>query len=83
MREDMEKPENTVNPRGNIDISKRGRAHTPIDGFLEKIGTARHVHTNRLHVGIAATLLGRQVNLSGNDYFKIRAIFESSIKPHF
>jgi exopolysaccharide biosynthesis predicted pyruvyltransferase EpsI len=83
MREDMEKPEGAEIPQGNVDISKGGRAHTPIDGFLEAIGQYRHIHTNRLHVGIAGALLGRQTTLSANNYFKIRAIYQSSVEPFF
>ena len=82
-RADREAPEGFEMPEGNRDISNEGRAYTPLDGFLEGIGQFRKVRTNRLHVGIASALLGRDTELSGNDYFKIRAIYDSSMREHF
>lgn len=82
-REDVEAPKGQVLHKTNRDISKLGKAHTPIGGFIEAIDPFETIHTNRLHVGIASALLGKKVNLYANDYFKIRAIYESSIKPYF
>jgi exopolysaccharide biosynthesis predicted pyruvyltransferase EpsI len=64
----------------NRDLSKFGRAQYPVDGFIRTIASYREIHTNRLHIGIAAALLGRQTYLSGNNYFKIRAIYKSSME---
>jgi exopolysaccharide biosynthesis predicted pyruvyltransferase EpsI len=47
--------------------------------FLKVLLQARRVYTNRLHVGIGAALLGKQVQLSDNSYGKIRAVFEASL----
>ncbi|MCG7572982.1 hypothetical protein MHM39_05335 [Phaeobacter sp. CNT1-3] len=82
-REDGEAPEGFELPDGNIDVSKFGRAHTPIDGFVRHIAQYERIETNRLHVGIAAALLKREVQISSNDYFKIGAIFDSSIRDYF
>lgn len=82
-REDIEAPKGQILHRTNQDISKLGKAHSAIDGFIEAIDRFGTIHTNRLHVGIASALLGKTVNLYANDYFKIRAIYESSIKPFF
>lgn len=82
-REDTEAPKGQILHKSNRDISKLGKAHTPIEGFIEAIDQFETIHTNRLHVGIASALLGKKVNLYANDYFKIRAIYESSIKPYF
>ncbi|WP_372922775.1 polysaccharide pyruvyl transferase family protein [Roseovarius sp.] len=41
------------------------------------------VNTDRLHVGIAGALLGKRVNLHVNDYFKIKAVYETSIRQRF
>lgn len=82
-REDAEAPQGFMVPKNNYDISKAGRAHTPIDRFLEKIGQYKSISTNRLHVGIAAALLGRQTLIQANDYFKIRAIYHSSMRDYF
>jgi len=48
--------------------------------LLELLDTAQLVETNRLHVGIGAALLGKQVVLHDNSYGKIRAIYEASLK---
>ncbi len=83
LRQDREAPNGLVVPRGNYDVSKKGRIYTPIQGFVDAISPFKTVHTNRLHVGIVATLLGRETHIYPNDYFKIRAIFDSSISPFF
>jgi exopolysaccharide biosynthesis predicted pyruvyltransferase EpsI len=44
------------------------------------LDTARLVETNRLHVGIGAALLGKQVVLHDNSYGKIRAIYDASLQ---
>ncbi|MEX2546838.1 MAG: polysaccharide pyruvyl transferase family protein [Chloroflexota bacterium] len=43
-----------------------------IDGFHE-------IHTDRLHVAIAAARLGKRTMLYDNSYFKCRAVFEASL----
>lgn len=44
------------------------------------LDTAKLVETNRLHVGIGAALLGKEVMLHDNSYGKIRAIYEASLR---
>lgn len=83
LRQDLEAPEGLVVPRGNYDVSKKGRVNTPVKGFINAISRYKIVHTNRLHIGIVATLLGRETHIYPNDYFKNRAIFNSSISPFF
>lgn len=83
MRRDPEAPKDLRLPRSNRDISSRGKTHTPIKNFLRIIASYETVHTNRLHVGVAATLLGRKTFIYSNNYFKIDAIFKSSIAPYF
>jgi exopolysaccharide biosynthesis predicted pyruvyltransferase EpsI len=47
--------------------------------FLSVLMRARAVHTNRLHVGIGAALLGKRVRLADNSYGKIKAVYEASL----
>jgi exopolysaccharide biosynthesis predicted pyruvyltransferase EpsI len=47
--------------------------------FLKVLLQARKVYSNRLHVGIGAALLGKQVQLANNSYGKIAAVFEASL----
>lgn len=85
-RTDREAPTERIDvPAGekNRDLSKDGRAQYPIDGFMRAIGDYSTIHTNRLHIGIAASLLSRETYLYPGDYFKIRAIFDSSISDVF
>lgn len=82
-RRDAEAPREQLIPRGNVDISRKGKTDTPIDGFLAHVARFQTVHTNRLHVGIAAALLGRRTFLYANDYGKNRAIYDGSLRPYF
>ena len=48
--------------------------------MLAFFSTARHVVTNRLHVGVAAALMGSRVTYLDNSYGKIRAVYEASMR---
>ena len=48
--------------------------------LLAVLDTAERVETNRLHVGIGAALLGKEVVLHDNSYGKIRAIYDASLR---
>lgn len=48
--------------------------------LLDLLDTASLVETNRLHVGIGAALLGKQVILHDNSYGKLRTIYDASLK---
>jgi exopolysaccharide biosynthesis predicted pyruvyltransferase EpsI len=82
-RTDKERPIDAPTVKPNLDLPRRGRSDKPINGFLKKVASFETIYTDRLHVGIAGALLGREVHLYANDYFKIRAIFDSSIAPFF
>lgn len=83
MREDGERPTDAPVPFGNRDISREGRAHTPVKKFLTTIASYETVYTNRLHVCIGAALLGRRVHFFPNDYFKNELVFDASLKLNF
>jgi len=83
MREDGERPADAPIPHGNRDISREGRAHTPVKKFLATIARYETVYTNRLHVCIGATILGRRVHFFPNNYFKNKMVFDASLKPNF
>jgi exopolysaccharide biosynthesis predicted pyruvyltransferase EpsI len=50
-----------------------------LDAFLTAIAARAHVRTNRLHVAIAAGMLGKRVELFDSDGYKIRAVHEYSL----
>lgn len=66
-------------PEDNEDISYNGYATKPLTDFLEKINRYLIINTDRLHVAIAGTLLGKEVNLYPNDYYKNKAVYDYSL----
>ena len=82
-RRDVEKVEGMALPPGNRDISAEGTERTPMAAFLDAIARFETIHTNRLHVSIAAAMMGRRVHLYANSYFKNRSIYEASLKQAF
>lgn len=89
-RIDVEKTDIPI-PHDNVDVSalyelsscEPKLAKLSTFRFLSHINAFETVNTNRLHVAIAAAKLGKNVNLYGNNYFKIRAIYEYSLEGKF
>lgn len=75
-RTDKEAPIDFTVPDGNEDISRLNDHNL----FIEKISNYQKVRTNRLHVAIAATMLGLDVELYECLYFKTREIYNYSLK---
>jgi exopolysaccharide biosynthesis predicted pyruvyltransferase EpsI len=90
LRTDVEKTKAPM-PKNNVDISAIFElsscvpelAYISTRKFLEIIDKHKVIKTNRLHVGIASALLGKEVHLMASNYFKIRAIYEYSIRDKF
>jgi len=82
-RTDVESAKKVDLPPTNRDISAEGDHFADIAPFIEAISKFEIIHTDRLHVSIAACLLGREVHLYPNSYFKNKAVFETSIKDYF
>lgn len=88
MRRGVEK---TVVPKGpNIDISTYFRTGTDPKGadigawmMLEFCRLPSTITTNRLHVGIAAALVGTPVIFLDNSYGKVSGVFNKSIAGRF
>lgn len=51
--------------------------------FVMFIDQFSEVHTDRLHVCIAAARLGKSVHFSAGSYHKCRSVYENSIDGHF
>ncbi|WP_299648656.1 polysaccharide pyruvyl transferase family protein [uncultured Tateyamaria sp.] len=81
-REDVERASFDV-PEGNVDISAEQTHAFDIEPFFDRVGACKIVHTNRLHVGIAATLLGREVHLYPSVNTKLESIYQASMRPFF
>jgi exopolysaccharide biosynthesis predicted pyruvyltransferase EpsI len=69
-------------PAGNRDISTEGYAMSDLDALLETISGYRNVKTDRLHIAIAAALLGCNVDLYSNSYYKNLAVYDYSLKDY-
>jgi len=67
-------------PRSNVDISYDGYATKPLDELINTLGRCAQVNTDRLHIAICATLLGKQVKLFPNSYYKNKAVFDYSLQ---
>ena len=85
-RLDGEKTDVVV-PNDNVDLSKllqlgvetKRLAYLNSKILLNWISQFEIINTNRLHICIAAALLGKQVNFYKNSYFKCRAVYEKSL----
>lgn len=53
------------------------------NNIFEYISNYQEIHTNRLHVSIAASLLEKKCYLYPNSYYKNKAIYDFSIKNKF
>lgn len=78
-RSDKESALDTL-PEDNNDISYNGYAQKPLDDLINTLGKYARISTDRLHVAICATLLGKQVKLFPNSYYKNQAVFDYSLK---
>jgi exopolysaccharide biosynthesis predicted pyruvyltransferase EpsI len=80
-RNDVESIKKNI-PADNNDLSRNGYAKKPLDQFLQTISLYTVINTDRLHVAIAATLMGKRVNLFANSYYKNAAVFDYSLKKY-
>lgn len=78
-REDKESIVDNI-PAANNDLSYNGYATKPLDEFVKFLSQYEEINTDRLHVAICTTLLGKKVNLFPNSYYKNKAVFEYSLK---
>lgn len=82
-RSDVESTGEHIIPSDNVDISAQGSESDDVYAFFAYLSRYREVYTDRLHVAIGASLLGRSVHLYPGRYFKNKAIFTSSLAPFF
>ena len=67
-------------PESNNDISYNGYADKPLKELIDILQKYEQVNTDRLHIAICATLLGKHVKLYPNSYYKNKAVFDYSLK---
>jgi CDP-glycerol glycerophosphotransferase len=68
---------------GNVDLSRLDNELGDPDVFIDYVGRYRRVVTDRLHVAIAGALLGRKTYVLDGAYWKIRSVYEASLRPNF
>jgi len=67
-------------PEPNMDLSYQGYATKPLDELIDALQRYEQINTDRLHIAICAALLGRQVRLFPNSYYKNKAVYDYSQK---
>ena len=70
-------------PANNRDISLEGDTLGDTSILFDSLREHSCIRTDRLHVAVAAALLGKSVTLYPNSYFKNQAVFEFSMKETF
>jgi exopolysaccharide biosynthesis predicted pyruvyltransferase EpsI len=70
-------------PASNRDLSLEGHQRSDTAQFFSVINSFSIIHTDRLHVSIAACLLGKETHIYAGSYFKNQAVYLSSMKNHF
>jgi exopolysaccharide biosynthesis predicted pyruvyltransferase EpsI len=89
-RTDQEKSDIDI-PSDNVDLSSifsygvdsKEKAFYVCYRLLNFINSYEEIRTNRLHVAITGALLGKEVKLYSNSYYKCEAVYEFSIKGQF
>lgn len=64
---------------GSIDLSRAGDHLSPPEPFFAALRPCERIITDRLHVAIAGAMLGKRVDLLEGDYWKCRAVYETSL----
>jgi len=67
-------------PESNSDLSYNGYATKPLNELINLLQKYEQVNTDRLHIAIGAMLLGKQVRLFPNSYYKNKAVFDYSLE---
>ncbi|MFG2108119.1 polysaccharide pyruvyl transferase family protein [Micromonospora chersina] len=69
-----------VAPSRRVAIDVSATQFATFDEYKRAIGAAAAVVTNRLHVGLPAAILGKPVVLVEAGYFKLRGVYEHSLR---
>lgn len=83
LRRDKERHRSAISPDRNWDISLLGTADHDSASFFGLVNRFESVITDRLHVGIAAAMLGCKVRLLEGNYGKNHGVFDASLRENF
>lgn len=70
-------------PGASLDLSSRGTEQSPLAPFIQEIARHEEIHTDRVHVAIAACLLGRRCHVWPTATPLVADLFASTIAPYF
>lgn len=79
LRTDRESGGDWDPPANNRDLSKEADSDSDVDAFFAALEPFERIITDRLHVSIVASLMGKRVDLIAGSYWKSKAIYESSM----
>lgn len=82
-RTDKESANKIDIPPSNHDLSATGDHNTPIYSFFDELAQFSIIMTDRLHVAIASSLMGKEVHLYAGSYFKNKEVFLSTLQEYF
>jgi len=92
-RKDAEKTDIVIPPNNkdysalttflNYQLNNKDTINYVANVFLNSLSIFKTINTNRVHIAIAGILLGSNVNLYNNSYFKCQAIFDHSLKDKY
>lgn len=83
LRRDKERNPFSINPDRNWDLSLLGDSFTPSKGLFEIVSRFATIYTDRLHIGIAGSMLDAKVFLLEGNYNKNGMVFKSSIESNY
>lgn len=82
-RDDKEQHPDAKLPADNLDLSLQAKHLQPALPFFQILAPYRKIYTDRMHIAIAGSMLGREVALYPGSYFKSTDVFRSSIEPNY
>ena len=82
-RSDLERSSSARDIAGSIDVSLLGNATHDVQPFFEIVNRFKEIHTDRLHVAIAGSLLQKKVHLYPGNYSKARDVWSASMRDYY
>jgi len=82
-RGDKERSPDAHSTEPSVDISMLGNSYHGVRPFFQILSRFDVIHTDRLHVAIAGSMLGKRAVLMPGNYAKARDVWSSSLEPNF
>ncbi len=67
----------------DVNIQVEENLTVAADNLFSYLSKFEEINTDRLHVGIAATLIGKTVNLYSGSYYKVAGVYDFSMRGRF